>query len=240
MSIEYAVDHAVAVITLSRPDRLNALDQAMTIDLLAAVAAAAADDSVRAVVLTGAGRGFCAGGDTSASPELVFAGLAAEIEWTQRHAAVSALLHEMPKPTIAAVNGPCAGVGMSFAAACDLRFAAETAVFVTSYRSAGLPGDGAIAWTLTRLIGAGRARELMLLSPKITANRALEIGLVNRVLPGAELMPQTLAVAADLATAHQPAIAAMKADFADLDRLDIRSYIEIETDRHVRCRRTSD
>ena len=236
MSIDYAVGGAVATITLARPERLNALDQPMTVALLEAVSQAAHDPQVRAVVLTGAGRGFCSGGDSAAPATIDFADVEAEIAWTRAHTEVSALLAGMDKPTIAAVNGPCAGVGMSFALACDLRIAAEGAVFVTAYRRAGLPGDGAIAWTLSRLVGAGRARELMLLSPRVEAHQALAMGLVNQVVEGAQLLAVAGEIAADLVAVPHRVIAAMKADFLDADRLDISSYLDVETERHVRCR----
>lgn len=237
MSIDYSVTGSgVATITLDRPERLNALDEQMTADLLASAERAAGDPAVRAVVLTGAGRGFCSGGDSSAPSTVSFGSLEEEIAWTRRHTEVSHLLASMEKVTIAAVNGPCAGVGLSFAAACDIRLAADSAVFVTAYRGAGLPGDGGIAWTLSRLIGTGRARYQLLMSPRIDAQTAFTVGLIDQVVPRDELTTAAATLAAEMAALPPQLIKAMKADFVDAARLDLADYLDVETRRHVLCR----
>ena len=156
MSIDLARDGAVATVTLHRPEKLNALDLEHVLALRDELRVLARDDSVRAVVLTGAGRGFCAGGDvtsmtgdgnTSAEP----VDLRAIME-------VSELLHGMPAFTVAAINGPCAGAGLSFAAACDLRYAARSAVFVSAFLRVGSSGDHGSAWVLSRAVGSASTR----------------------------------------------------------------------------------
>ena len=172
-TVRFEVSGPVATITLNRPDRLNAMTEELIGGVLACLEQAAADDAIRAVVLTGAGRGFCAGGDLGAMGE--FAGArpeeASRAELRRLHRTTE-LLHEMPKVTIAAVNGPCAGAGLSWACACDLRIAAESAVFRTAFLSAGLTGDFGGTWSLTRLVGAGRARHLFFLNEKLSAASA--------------------------------------------------------------------
>lgn len=239
MSISFVQDGAVALVTMARPEKLNALDRADTIALRDAMQSATEDPEIRAIVLTGAGVGFCAGGDMSEDVAGRFAHLEQEIEWTRQHAMVSAMLQSSSKPSIAAVNGACAGFGMSLALACDLRFAADSAVFVTAYARVGLPGDGGIGWNLGRLVGVGRARELMMLSPKLTAAEALQIGLVNRTIPSAELMAVSLDTAHNLAEIGECAMAAIKANAIDAEICDLSTYIERETARHVACKRSS-
>jgi 2-(1,2-epoxy-1,2-dihydrophenyl)acetyl-CoA isomerase len=202
----------VAILTLNRPDRLNAMDSELLDALPGAVRSVAEDPTVGCVVLTGAGRGFCAGGDLKSrqaeldaqarlsdeerqllqSPYVLDAALKFRVE-------ASRLLHEMPKPTIAMINGPCAGAGFSLAGACDLRFAAERAVLTSAFTRAGLSGDYGGTWFWTQIVGAAQARELYLLSEKISAADALARGMVHRLWPDAELRERTLEVAHSLA-----------------------------------------
>lgn len=205
---------AVAVLTLNRPDSLNALDPDLMRAFLDAVTSVAEDDRVTCVVITGAGRGFCSGGDRRASGSAAeaikdaprpaeedrLAALEKRIAWLRRSAEATRILHKMPKPAIAMINGACAGAGLSIASACDMRFAAQSAKFVSAFTSIGMPGDYGGSWYWTAILGTAKARELYLLSEKMTAEQALDFGLVNRVYPDATLREETMAIAQRIAS----------------------------------------
>ena len=235
-TVRFEVPGPVATITLNRPDRLNAMTEELIGGVLACLEQAAADDAIRAVVLTGAGRGFCAGGDLGAMGE--FAGLrteeASRAELRRLHRTTE-LLHEMPKVTIAAVNGPCAGAGLSWACACDLRIAAESAVFRTAFLSAGLTGDFGGTWSLTRLVGAGRARHLFFLNEKLSAASAAAIGLVGEVVPDGALMGRVADIASGLAQAPPHVVAGIKQNLNDAQELALHAMLNAEADRQVRA-----
>ena len=198
-SILFAVDGSVATITLNRPEALNSFDRPMKRELLATLHRVERDPAVRAVILTGAGRAFSAGQDLRES----FGGddptLADELR--ERYNPVILAIHELPKPTIAAVNGVAAGAGCSLALACDLRIAAEGASFVLAFGRVGLVPDSGATWFLPRLVGTARAAELALIGDSITADEAARIGLVNRVVPGDALAAESLKLARRLADA---------------------------------------
>ena len=235
-TVRFEVSGPVATITLNRPDRLNAMTEELIGGVLACLEQATADDAIRAVVLTGAGRGFCAGGDLGAMGE--FAGPrteeASRAELRRLHRTTE-LLHEMPKATIAAVNGPCAGAGLSWACACDLRIAAESAVFRTAFLSAGLTGDFGGTWSLTRLVGAGRARHLFFLNEKLSAASAAAIGLVGEVVPDGALMGRVADIASALAQAPPHVVAGIKQNLNDAQELGLHALLNAEADRQVRA-----
>src|SRR4051812_26697114 len=168
------VDDGVAILTMNRPERRNALSPAMLDALAGALADAEADDDVRCVVLTGAGGAFCAGGDVKAMAEAPGAFDYEEAVAVQRRSqrATSGRLHGMPKPTIAALPGAAAGAGFALALACDLRIAARGAVLTTAFGRVGLSGDYGGTWFLSRLVGTAKARELYFLSERVTADEA--------------------------------------------------------------------
>ncbi len=197
-------DEGVAVVTLNRPDRLNALNAEIMDAFLAAIEGVAVDPEVGAVVVTGAGRGFCAGGDTKDGGQRRADGVPPPVELVRgaglrRNAEASRLLREMPKPTIAMVNGPVAGAGIGIAGSCDLRFAAESASFLSAYEKIGGAGDYGATYVWPRILGAGKARELFLLGEKFSAAEGLAFGLFNRVFPDAVLREKTLEAARRLA-----------------------------------------
>ena len=211
-------EDGVAIITLNRPERLNALVPSLMADLADAVADAARDPAVGCVVVTGAGRGFCAGGDLNSGREAVevdaerggrveqgFTGLRGFME-------TSRLLHEMGKPAIAMVNGPMAGAGVGIAGACDLRFAAESASFITAFSNIGASGDFGSTWFWTKILGTGAARELFFLGEKLTAAEALAKGIYTRVFPDTELRGATLAAAKKIAAGPRMGWRYMKAN----------------------------
>ena len=203
------VDERVGIITLNRPERRNALDGQLIAALDAAVKQMAADTSVKVVVLTGAAAeggvgGFCSGGDTkrdrtdNTGMELGVPPAALEGDLARHDSHAAMLLHSMPKPTIAMVGGPAVGAGCSLAAACDLRFASDDAVFAANFMPNGLSGDYGGTFWWTRIAGTAVARRLYLLNEKIGAQEALRLGMVHAVMPAEELRGYTLEVASQL------------------------------------------
>lgn len=240
----YEMEAGIATITLNRPEKMNTMGGELVALAGAAIAEAAEDDSVRAVILTGAGRVFSAGGELRAerTPSAA-AGLAtmeAKIARLRGQTRISQLLHEMPKPTIAAINGGCAGAGLAWACACDIRYCCESARFNTAFVTAGLSGDYGGAWTLPRIVGPAKARELYLLAEKFDAAQALQIGLVSAVHPDAELMPFVRQKAARLARFAPLTLRAVKQNLNDALDLSFADLLDRESDRQVRCWHTED
>jgi 2-(1,2-epoxy-1,2-dihydrophenyl)acetyl-CoA isomerase len=237
---------SLAIVRFNRPDRLNAIDGDVIQSLIAHLEQLGDDRDVRAVILTGSGRGFCAGGDLNSlrggSGDSPTAPAAEEeqVENMLRLTRASTLLHEMPKVTIAAVNGPCAGAGLSLACAADLRVAAESAIFATAFLGAGQTGDYGATWFLPRLVGTGKARELFMLGERIDAKEAERIGLVNRVVPDADLLPVARAIAEQIAAAAPLTLAALKANLNDADNLGLADLMRQEAVRFTRNRSTRD
>jgi 2-(1,2-epoxy-1,2-dihydrophenyl)acetyl-CoA isomerase len=191
------------------------------------------------VVVTGAGRGFCAGGDVTA---MAGAGDATSDDDRvgdpldlRAIMEVSELLHGMPAISIAAVNGPCAGAGLSFACACDLRYAARSAVFVSAFLRVGSSGDHGSAWVLTRSVGPAKARELLLLGERVAADEALRIGLVSDVLDDDVLTGHVDVIAARLAGMPPTAARLMKQNLDDAVTLPLHEYLDAETERFAQC-----
>jgi enoyl-CoA hydratase/carnithine racemase len=226
----YEVADRVAVVTLNRPDRLNAWTGSMTSGVRRAIGDAAADPQVRAIVVTGAGRGFCAGADMGLLQDI---GSAARGTGQQRAAnddsegelpnpsGIDVAAHyrqrfgyffATPKPIIAAINGPCAGLGLVVALYCDIRFASVDAKFTTSFSQRGLIAEHGISWLLPRLVGSANALDLLLSARKFDGAEAQRIGLVNRAFAADALMAETMAYARVLADTVSPrSMAVMKA-----------------------------
>lgn len=206
-SVVYAVAEGVATITLNRPDAMNSLDIATKVLLRDTVQAAAEDDAVRVVVLTGTGRAFCVGQDLKEHIGLLEANDTAALWSTvpDHYAPIALALAEMPKPVIAAVNGVAAGAGASMAFACDFRVLADTAGFNLAFTGIALSCDTGISWTLPRLIGHAKATELLYFPRTIPAAESLDLGLATSVVPAAEL-PGAVADLADK-LAHGPTVA---------------------------------
>ena len=187
--VTYSVDDAVATITLDRPEAMNSLDNATKVALRDRVLQAADDPAVRAVVLTGSGRAFCVGQDLKEHADALAAG-AADLGQTVRehYNPIATTLATMPKPVIAAVNGIAAGAGAAFAFACDLRIVANTAGFNLAFAAIGLSCDSGSSWTLPRLVGWARARELLLLPRTVPAEEALALALATEVVPAGSVL----------------------------------------------------
>lgn len=211
------VADGVAIVTLNRPDRLNAVNGDLMAGLTEAVQRAADDPDAACVVVTGAGRGFCAGGDTKEGASRRADGTTPPPELIRgvglrRGAEASRLLREMPKPTIAMVNGPVAGAGIGIAGSCDLRFASTSATFLSAYERIGGAGDYGATFVWPRILGAAKAREIFLLGEKFTAEQAHAFGIYNRLYPDEELRERTMEVARRLAAGPRSAWAYMKAN----------------------------
>ena len=208
----------VRIITLNRPDRLNALVSSIMSALVDATADAARDTSVGCVVVTGAGRGFCSGGDLKGGRDPVEVNAGAGGRTEQGFARLrgfmetARLLHEMPKPTIAMVNGPAAGAGIGIAGACDLRFAATSATFLTAFDRIGGGGDFGSTWFWTKILGSGAARELFLLGEKLNADEAKARGIYTRLFADDQLRAETLKAAHRLADGPRMGYRYMKAN----------------------------
>jgi 2-(1,2-epoxy-1,2-dihydrophenyl)acetyl-CoA isomerase len=235
-------DGEVTRITLDRPDKLNALTQVMSDELMDAFAECGQDPGVRAVVLTGAGRGFCAGQDLSEFESAYRAGDRPNIDehLERSYHRLIPLIVSTPKPVIAAVNGVAAGAGVSLAAACDVRIASEEARFLQAFVKIGLVPDSGGTWLLSRLIGPAAALELSITGDTIDANRALELGLVNRVVPAASLDQEVAAFASRLAAMPTAAIAATKALIRDALTLDLDEALRREAAAQARMGQTDD
>jgi 2-(1,2-epoxy-1,2-dihydrophenyl)acetyl-CoA isomerase len=232
----------VATLTLNRPERLNALSRDMIEAAIAALERLAVDPAVGCIVITGAERGFCAGGDVTA----MNAGSGAELSFEQKldrqragHR-LSGLLYSIPKVTIAAVNGAAAGAGLSIALACDLRIASDKAKFTTAFAKVGFGGDFGITWPLTRLLGEGKAKELLFLSEVLTAMQAESLGLVNRVVAHDLLLSTTHEMAAKIARGPQVSYRYMKENVRLASQDDYLTMLDREAWTHLRCGDTED
>jgi len=249
-------DDGVAVLTLNRPDRLNAWTGELEQQYFGALRECAASEQVRVIVVTGAGRGFCAGADMQSLQDI---GAAVSDESSKNGAEgadaapsvdadAPAAVHEqtpqtftlgVPKPVIAAINGPCAGIGLVLALMCDVRFVAEDAKLTTAFARRGLVAEHGISWILPRLIGPARALDLLLSGRVVLGREAVELGLCNRVTPPETVLEETLAYAHELATQCSPAsMAQMKRQVyaaleeplseavAEADRLMLASFAQ--------------
>ena len=233
---------SIALLTFNRPDRLNALSADMIQSAITALEQYATDSSIGCIVVTGAGRGFCAGGDVAA----MNAGGAATLTFEQRvdrqraSHRLSGLLHSIPKVTIAAINGAAAGAGLSIALACDLRIASDKAKLTTAFAKVGFSGDFGITWPLTRLLGEAKAKELLFLSDVLTAEQALAAGLVNDVAPHEQLMSRAMEIAGRIASGPQIALRHMKENVRLASTQDYQSMLDREALTHLRCAETED
>ncbi|MGE0559934.1 MAG: enoyl-CoA hydratase/isomerase family protein, partial [Burkholderiales bacterium] len=184
MSIRISRDDGVATVLLDRADKLNALSGEMYHELADAFAEMNGDDAVRSVVLTGAGRAFCAGGDVGSMGGYdVVSGR----KRSKGHQQMILALHHLEKPVIAAIRGPAAGIGASMALACDLIVASETAYLLMAFKNVGIPPDGGAIYFLTQHIGIARAKEIVYSARKLPAVEAQEMGLISKIVPDAEL-----------------------------------------------------
>jgi 2-(1,2-epoxy-1,2-dihydrophenyl)acetyl-CoA isomerase len=241
-----ALDEGVLTLTLNRPEVRNAMSPAMNHALARQLAVAALEPSVRCIVLTGSGKGFCAGGDVK--------GMAASRDGTVGAATIDEAIHRqrvnqretagalfrMPKPTLAALPGPAAGAGLSLALACDLRIMASTAIITTAFARVGFSGDYGGTYFMTQLVGAAKARELYFLSERISAEEALRLGLVNWICAPESLATRTQDIARRLASGPTVAYRYMKENLNRAVNQDVDDCLDLEATHHIHCGQTED
>ena len=235
------IEDRVAVVTLNWPEARNALSRALKDSLIRLIPELGGDETVGCLLLTGAGGAFCAGGDTKSmaregkptSPEH-------RIRALRREHSIPAALHNLGKPVVAALSGPAAGAGFSLALACDIRIAGESAFVTTAYARLGLSGDYGGSWFLTRLVGTAKARELYFTADRIDARECERLGIVNRVVPDADLEKEALALAKRIAAGPPIALRYMKDNLNRALRDDLQSCLDVEADRMVQGALTED
>ena len=241
-----SLDEGVLTLTLNRPEARNAMSRAMTGALAGQLAAAEVDPAVKCVVLTGAGKGFCAGGDVK--------GMAARGDGTVGDNTIDGAIHlqrisqratagklfKMPKPTIAALPGAAAGAGLSLALACDLRIMASTAIMTTAFARVGFSGDYGGTYFLTQLVGSAKARELYFLSDRVSADEALRLGLANWVCAPDELASRTREIARRLASGPTVAYRYMKENLNRAMAGEVDDCLDLEATHHIHCGQTED
>ena len=234
---------SVAIITLNRPEARNAYSPEIREALPAMINRMLDDPEVGALLLTGAGTAFCAGGDVKGmgdNKKIVITPEAKMRESKARHRGLTGPLVAAKKPTIAALPGAAAGAGMALALACDIRIAAESAFLSTGYARIGLSGDYGIAWLLMRAIGEARATELLLTCERIDIARAERLGIINRVVPDADLQQKAFELARQLANGPRIALRNIKANIEDARRMDYLSAVDAEAERVYASSQTAD
>ena len=225
MSIDVSKSNGVATLLLNRPDKLNALSEEMYHGIADRCAALDADDEVRAIILTGAGRAFCAGGDVGSMGGYdVVTGR----KRSQQHRRTVVNLYNVEKPVIAAVRGPAAGIGFSLALACDLIVASESAYFLAAFKNVGIPPDGGAVFFLTQYLGIARAKEIAYTARRIPAQEAREMGLVTKVVPDDKLEREAQALAQDLASSATYALRLAKRMFQSMYVPTLEMLLEME------------
>jgi 2-(1,2-epoxy-1,2-dihydrophenyl)acetyl-CoA isomerase len=234
-------DGAVLTLTMNRPDRLNPLGTELATALVQALQRGSEDTGVRAIVLTGSGRGFCSGGDLALLRDARTRSAADDLKGLL-HAGSEIVLTMglMPKPVIAAVNGPAAGAGMNLALACDIRIASDRATFAQSFARVGLVPDFGGTWLLPRLVGPGRAAELFMTADTLNAEEAQRMGIVDHVVPHGSLAQEAAAMAARLAAAPPLVVRAIKLMLNGSHIEEMRSALRNEEKHQEECFRSED
>ncbi|MBK9513012.1 MAG: 2-(1,2-epoxy-1,2-dihydrophenyl)acetyl-CoA isomerase [Flavobacteriales bacterium] len=235
--ILYTIADGVATISLNRPDKLNSFDREMALETIDALDKAKADASVRAVLLTGEGRAFCAGQDLA---EAIAPGTKIEEIIITQYNPIVRRIRTLPKPVVCAVNGVAAGAGANIAYACDLTLAAESANFIQSFINIGLIPDSGGTFTLPRLVGMQRAFGQMILAPKVSAKEAEALGMIWKAVPDAELMTEATALAKMLATMPTKAIALTKEALNRSQNTSLDSQLDHENELQSLAGRSHD
>lgn len=235
------LEGGLLTITMNRPERKNALNPEMVAGLVEAARRAADDPEVRAVLFKGAGGSFCVGGDVK-SMAAGRAPLPFEVKMAnlRRGMEVSRILHQMPKPVVAQLDGAAAGAGLSMALSCDLRIASESCKITTAFAKVGFSGDYGGTYFLTQLLGSARARELYLTSPVLTAKEAHAIGMVTKVVPDAEIDAAAHELALSLAQGPSIALGYIKRNINNAEHLPLEDCFDGEAIHHTRCSDTED
>ena len=235
----------VATVTLNKPHKRNALGDVLTPALRAILLRLEAEPRCRALLLTGAGRAFCAGGDVSGmggGPSDAPPPSAADrvLGLVRKQETLTLRLHEFAKPTVAALPGPAAGAGLSIALACDLRVMADSAFITTAFANIGLSGDYGGSWLLAQLVGPAIAKDLYFTARRVPAAECLALGIANRVVPFERLAEESRALAQQLADGPATALATMKQNINRASALDFKTCLALEAEGMVRCGATAD
>lgn len=240
--VDEQLEAGVLTLTLQRPEHLNALDSDLCDALAAAMERAERNDEARVVILRGAGRAFCVGGDVKGMGAIhcTVANLSEQTQRLRRRMEAARRLHTMAKPTVAVVQGAAAGAGLSLALACDFRIASSAASFVTAFAGVALPGDYGGSYFLSRIVGSAKAQELYLLSPKLSAQQAQALGMVTQVVEPDALDGAAQSFASQLA--HGPALAyrAIKSNMLLAAHADLQTCLDQEAALHVQCALSDD
>jgi 2-(1,2-epoxy-1,2-dihydrophenyl)acetyl-CoA isomerase len=236
-TIRFATVDGVATLTLHRPERRNTMTNEMVLEVGEVLQKVGADSSVRLLVLTGTGSSFCPGADINA---VASGGTSGERPIGPADFQVPAVLRDLPAVTVAAINGACAGAGLGWAAACDLRVATRSAKFNSAFLDVGVAGDMSSPWLLTRLLGAAKARELFFIPDKFDADEARRIGFVARVFDDDAFAAGVDAIVARLAAASPPALRTLKQNFLDAERSSLSEFATVEAERHLQLFTLSD
>jgi 2-(1,2-epoxy-1,2-dihydrophenyl)acetyl-CoA isomerase len=235
------LENGLLTITMNRPERRNALNPDMTRGLVEAARRAAEDHEVRAVLLKGAGGTFCVGGDVKSMAEgrapLAFEAKMANL---RRGMEVSRILHQMPKPVVAQLDGAAAGAGLSIALACDLRVAAASCKITTAFAKVGLSGDYGGTYFLTQMLGSAKARELYLMSPLLSAQEACNLGMVTKVVPDADVEEAARELAMSLAQGPSVTLGYIKRNINNAETLSLEACFDGEAMHHSRAGETAD
>jgi 2-(1,2-epoxy-1,2-dihydrophenyl)acetyl-CoA isomerase len=236
-----AIENGVAWLTLNRPERLNALSPEMTGGLTEALQRLATDREVGCIVITGAGRGWCSGGDVKTMESRGRdQSVEDRAEGLRRAHHLPLLMRNCPKVIVAAINGPVAGAGLGLALACDLRVAGKSARFGTAFVRIGYSGDYGGSWSLTRLVGTAKARELYLLGDVIDADTALSLGMINKLVDDEELRDAAMDVARRIADGPRVALGYMKKNLFAAETEPFAAVLELEAEHQARCAFTED
>lgn len=238
--IQKQVADRIATLTFDRPEKLNALSTELISNSIETIRAWSLDPAVGVIVVTGAGRAFCAGGDVSTMAKDTNQSLEENIDRLRAWQELSWLLYNVPKVTIAAVNGFAMGAGLGVSLACDLRIASDQAKFGTAYAKVGYGGDFGTTWLLAHYAGAPKAKELMFFADLIDAAEAHRIGLVNRVVPHDRFQSEVHEWAARIAAGPLTSFRYMKANINLATHTDFRTLLDREAETHLRCGQTED
>jgi 2-(1,2-epoxy-1,2-dihydrophenyl)acetyl-CoA isomerase len=234
-TLRYEVDNGLARLTLDRPENMNGMTNRMVREARDALELAAGNTSIRVLVLTGEGKAFCPGADLKH-----FSSGEPDERLTSREFKVTTLLHEIPAVTIAAINGACAGAGLGWALACDVRLMAAGARLNTAFLDVALAGDMAIPWSLPRIVGSARARDLSFLPRRIDADEALRIGLVARVFPDDSFRAGTEDVLTTLLEKSPTALLGLKQNYLAAERMTFADFVDYEAERHLKIAASDD
>jgi 2-(1,2-epoxy-1,2-dihydrophenyl)acetyl-CoA isomerase len=234
-TLRYEVAGGLCRLTFNRPDHMNGITNQMVREMTDALEVASADPTIRVLVLTGEGRAFCPGADlkhfsSGGHDEVIGA----------RDFKVTTMLHEMPAVTVAAINGACAGAGMGWALACDLRVMSASAKLNTAFLDVAVAGDMAIPWSLPRIVGAARARDLSFIPRRIEADEAQRIGIVARVFADDSFRADTESLLTALLEKSPTALLGLKQNYIAAERMTFRDFVDYETERHLKIAASAD